>query len=189
MSLSHEAASQVRGSLTPSMAVVTSVTTMAAPPMTAGRASGPSLRTVPCNWPARAPTPAPVAMPASAPRPSSRFRRAASLPGTVLPTRLANCSATRAGTLLAGRPRSAMSAKPTAFSAVVPAAPATAPLVNFFICPPRPASAGTGVHGSSPITAKTSSPQWPLPDCHQDYWPARDTRRTPQGFCSRGFAS
>ena len=47
MSLSHEAASQVRGSLTPSLAVVRSVTSMAAPPITAGPASGPSLRTAP----------------------------------------------------------------------------------------------------------------------------------------------
>jgi hypothetical protein len=66
-------------------------------------------------------------MPDSAPSPLTRWSCTSPSPGTRRPSRCAIVSTVRSGVLLGARPRIVMSAYVTAFSAVVPAAPAAAP--------------------------------------------------------------
>src|ERR1700733_2656696 len=74
------------------------------------------------------PIPIPAAYPVSAPRPESRWASTSPLPGIVRPNSLAMASTVRSGVLLVGRPRTAMSRSVMTSNAVVPAAPAAAPL-------------------------------------------------------------
>lgn len=74
-----------------------------------------------------APVPPRASRPLSGPRPDTRFWRATSPPGIGTCVLLDSVSTVVSGVLLDGRPRMAMSMYVTAFSAVVPAAPAAAP--------------------------------------------------------------
>ena len=119
---------------------------------------------------------------------STWFWRAASLPGTALPTCLANCSRDP-GRDAAGRAAAQRHVGVT--DGVQCRRPgrdgyrAPGEFLHLFLLRPPPASAGIGIHGSSRSQRRRSVLSSPYRAARRDYWPARDKRGRRKGLWRR----